>query len=270
MDAVAFMFCSMQEVQKIMADEKGTRYQMLESKNEYSGVYQYSMRFPRPFADRDFVLSVVYQALELGELIISSTSTEHVAAATNDNTVRASTTRLVRFSQITPTVTRMTATSTFDIGGSCPKWASDTISAPAGARAPLSALGYFLKIKETAELDAAGQDARALGQLLVHEMEPVRTKKKLLESKLHVFLFRTTVLRELTDARPWFEALLHQVLLNEAQIKIKGVGGVEGFTQEDGRATGAKLALLLLKKPPLTAVDVVSPARERRARAVKP
>ncbi|GMI52885.1 hypothetical protein TeGR_g5170, partial [Tetraparma gracilis] len=78
-------------------------------------------------------------------------------------------------------------------------------------------------IKETAELDADGQDARALGQLLVHEMEPVRTKKRPeeLEAKLHVFLFRTTVLRELTDGRPWFEALLHQVLLNEAQIKNK-------------------------------------------------
>ncbi|GMI34748.1 hypothetical protein TeGR_g13050, partial [Tetraparma gracilis] len=76
-----------------------------------------------------------------------------------------------------------------------------------------------VQVKKTAQLDAAGQDARALGQLLVHDMEPVRTKKKLLESKLHVFLFRTTVLRELTDARPWFEALLHQWVLGSPALQ---------------------------------------------------
>ncbi|GMI28074.1 hypothetical protein TeGR_g1263 [Tetraparma gracilis] len=257
MDVLSFMFCLGQEVNKIVAGESGTSAALLESKNEHCLVMQYRIQLPRPFSHRDMVLCAVYKELESGDHALSITSTEHAAATKRGNAIRFTGTRLLRFSQVTPTVTRFTATATFDLGGHIPRFISDTITTPAASRAPLYTLGYFLQIKETAEFDAAGQDARALGQLLVHEMEPVRNNNKLLEARLHVFLFRTTVLRELTDARPWFEALLHQVLLNEAQIKNKLVSGVEGFTPEDGRATGAKLALLLLKKQPQTAVDVM-------------
>ena len=267
MDVLAYLFCLEQAINDLLKEERGVNvHNVLGRENDHTAMYHWGMRAPAPLSHRDFVFRCVYKQLAVGEHITSIKSTEF-GVAPAQNTVRGSATRLLRFTAVTPTVTRFTATSTFDLNGSIPRFVSDTLTTPGAARAPLFALGYFVQIKETAELDAGGQDARALGQLLVRQMEPVRTKKKLLESKLHVFLFRTTVLRELCDARPWFEALLHQVLLNEAQIKNKGVSGVEGFTQEDGRATGAKLALLLLKKPPLTAVDVVSPAHERRARA---
>ncbi|GMI28919.1 hypothetical protein TeGR_g7534 [Tetraparma gracilis] len=242
-----------------MADEKGTRYQMLESKSECSVVYQYSVRNIRPFADRDFVLSVVYQAMESGgDGVISATSTEHAAATSNDNFVRATVTRLFRFSRVTPTLTRFTVTTTFDLRGSVPRFVSDTLTTPTAARAPLVALDYFIKIKKTAGFDAAGQDARALGQLLVHNTEPVRTKKggEQLESKLHTFFDRTTVLRELADVYPWFPTMLIEVLRNVQHRPRTTKAKLSDFTERDAQVTGRAMKMLMLSNAtPDAAVD---------------
>ncbi|GMI23650.1 hypothetical protein TeGR_g6548, partial [Tetraparma gracilis] len=118
------------------------------------------------------------------------------------------------------------------------------------ARAPLSTLGYFIKIKETAELDADGQDARALGQLLVHEMEPVRTKKRPheLESKLYTFVYRTTVLRELADVHRWFPKMLFEILRNQASAPITTKAKLADFTERDAVITGQAVAMLMLVK----------------------
>jgi hypothetical protein len=259
----AYVYCAEQEVKKILAEGSLLVNHVVEQENDHAVVLHSKMSFPRPLQDRETVTRCIYQTLPDGVIVMSFETAEHDAVPVQDGVVRCFGKRFIRFSPITASVTRFTSTGTFNLRGSIPRFVSDTLTTPAAVRSPLSALGYFIKIKETAELDASGEDALALGQLLVHEMEPVRTNKKLLESKLHVFLLRTTVLRELTDARPWFEALLHQVLVNEAQIRRKGVNGVEGFTEEDARETGAGLASLLLTKQPLTAVDVVSPARGR-------
>jgi hypothetical protein len=271
MDVLAFIFCSAeQEFNKIMADEKGTRYQMLESKSECSVVYQYSVRNIRPFADRDFVLSVVYQAMESGgDGVISMASTEHAAATSNDNSVRATVTRLFRFSRVTPTLTRFTVTTTFDLRGSVPRFVSDTLTTPTAARAPLVALDYFIKIKKTAGFDAAGQDARALGQLLVHNTEPVRTKKggEQLESKLHTFFDRTTVLRELADVYPWFPTMLIEVLRNVQHRPRTTKAKLADFTERDAQVTGRAMKMLMLSNAtPDAAVDEVSREQSERKR----
>jgi hypothetical protein len=268
MDVLAFMFCQAQEVHKIWNDETGTRNEVLESKNEHSVVTQWGLRFPRPLSHRDFVFIGVHKELEGGDWIFSITSTEHVAATTRDNTVRATATRLLRFSPITPTIMRLTATATFDIRGSIPRFVSDTLTTPAAARAPLGALFYFLQIKEAVEFDAAGQDARALGQLLVHEMEPVRTKKRPehLETKLHTF-YRTTVLRELVDVYPWFPKTLFQVLRNLPSRPRTTKAKLVDFTERDAVITGRALKMLMLSNAtPDAAVDEVSCERSERKR----
>jgi hypothetical protein len=205
--------------------------------------------------------------------------------------------------QIMPTVTRFTATATFDLCGSIPKFISDTLTTPTTIRTPLYALGYFINIKETAELDAAGQDARALGQLLVHEMESVRTRGagEQLEAKLHTFMDRTTVLRELADVHPWLELLLLQILRNQvslvkqmkeveapvasgnsgvrmwavsrAKTKTKGLSSslssgmaktkeLADFTERDAVITGRAMKMLMLSNAtPDAAVDEVSRKR---------
>ncbi|GMI31950.1 hypothetical protein TeGR_g13688 [Tetraparma gracilis] len=286
MDLLASMFCVGQEVNKIQAGETKTNIEVLESENEHCVIFQYTLQLPNPLSHRVWVLRGIYEKLEDGDWITSITSTEHAGATTEKDCVRATGIRLLRFSQVTPTVTRFTATATFDLNGSIPRFISDSLTTPAAARAPLATLGYFVQIKETAEFDAAGQDARALGQLLVHEMEPVRTKTRPeeLEFKLHIFFYRATVLRELADVHPWFELLLLQVLRNQtslvkqtketkapiasgnsgigravsrAKTKMKGVasslssGGAKtnvlaDFTERDAAITGRAMKMLML------------------------
>ncbi|GMI32872.1 hypothetical protein TeGR_g14861, partial [Tetraparma gracilis] len=103
-------------------------------------------------------------------------------------------------------------------------------------------------MKETAELDAAGQDARALAQLLVHEMEPVRTKKRPehLEAKLHIFFYRTTVLRELADVHPWVSEMLYQVLRNLPSRPRTTKAKLVDFTKRDAVITGRAMKVLML------------------------
>jgi hypothetical protein len=256
MDVVAFLFCAPeQEISKIISGETGAHNELLETKNEHHVFTQWSIRFPRPLSHRDGVFSSVFQELEGGECILSITSTEHAAATSRDNNVRFTGTRLLRFSQVTPTVTRFTATSTFDLNGSIPRFVSDTLTTPAAARAPLNAIGYFLQIKETAEFDAGGQDARALGQLLVHEMEPVRTKKRPeeLESEMRTFMDRTTVLRELVDVYPWFERLLLEALRNRLRVPKGSMKELAEFTEEDARKAGRGFANALIANAPAEA-----------------
>jgi hypothetical protein len=225
MDVVAFLFCSAeQEFDKIMGREGGWSMEVLERENEHSVCVRFALDFPRPLSHRETVLRCICETLSGGDHIVSATSTEHAAAtSTREATVRGTMKRLFRLSPITPSITRLVTTSAFDLNGSIPRFVSDFLTTPAAARSPLIALGYFLQMKETAQLDAAGQDARALGQLLVHEMEPVRTKKRSeeLEAKLHFFFDRTTVLRELADVHPWFELLLLQILRNQASLVKK-------------------------------------------------
>ncbi|GMI54445.1 hypothetical protein TeGR_g3786 [Tetraparma gracilis] len=264
MDVVAYMYCVEQEVGKILNDEVGALTKVLETKNEHCVVMQWRpASFPRPLSNRDGVFCCIYQELGIGEGIISITSTAHAAAANTDNTVRTTGTRLLRFSQVTPTVTRFTATATFDLCGSIPRFISDTLTTPAAARTPLGTLGYFLKIKETAELDSGvygGQDARALGQLLVHEMEPVRTKKRPehLEAKLHVFFYRTTVLRELADVHPWFPEMTFQILRNQASAPRTTKAKLADFTERDAVIIGQAVAMLMLSSSTPDAVWIIT------------
>ncbi|GMI28706.1 hypothetical protein TeGR_g3460, partial [Tetraparma gracilis] len=114
------------------------------------------------------------------------------------------------------------------------------------------------EIKETAELDAAGQDARALGQLLVHEMEPVRAHKRPqhLELKLYTFVYRTTVLREVADVLPWFPTMMFQVLRNLPSAPRTTQAKLADFTERDAVITGRAMKMLMLSNAtPDTAVD---------------
>ncbi|GMI32885.1 hypothetical protein TeGR_g9569 [Tetraparma gracilis] len=116
-------------------------------------------------------------------------------------------------------------------------------------------------MKETAELDAAGQDARALAQLLVHEMEPVRTKKRPehLEAKLDTFFDRTTVLRELADVHQWVPEMLFQVLRNLPHRPRTTQSKLANFTKRDAVITGRAMKMLTLSNAtPDAAVDEVS------------
>ncbi|GMI49943.1 hypothetical protein TeGR_g3221, partial [Tetraparma gracilis] len=249
MDVVAFMAGAEAEyMQIVMEERKSNVWKVLEHMNEHCFVVHWGMVFPSPLQNRDAVLKCIFQEQVDGTCVLSFASTEHEGASPQGHVVRIKFARLLRFSPVSPTLTRFTATSTFSIGGAVPRFVSDTLTTPAATRSPINTLGYFLKIKETADFDAAGQDARALGQLLVHEIEPVRTKKRPeeLEAKLHVFFYRTTVLREVADMHPWFSEMLAEVLRNKTSAPRTTKAKLADFTERDAVITGQAVAMLML------------------------
>jgi hypothetical protein len=268
MDVLAYLYCLEQAINDLLKEERGVNvHKVLGRENDHTATYHWGIRAPAPLSHRDFVFRCVYKQLAVGEHITSIKSTVSGVAPAQD-TVRGTATRLLRFTAVTPTVTRFTATTTMDLGGSIPRFVS-AIAMSAGANAPLAALGYFLQIKETADFDAAGQDAWALGRLLAHEMEPVRTKRGggQLEAKLHVFFYRTTVLREVADVHPWFPTMLFEVLRNLPHRPMTTKAMLADFTERDAVITGRAMQLLMLcNATPDAAVDEVSRERSERQR----
>jgi hypothetical protein len=248
-----------------MEEQNTNVNRVLEHKNDHALVLHWGFVFPRPLQDRDVVTSCIFQEQMNDDCIISVDSVEHDAAPPSKGVVRINATRLLRFSPISNGDTLLTTTVTFNLGGAIPRFVSDSFTKPQAARAPLDAIGYFLKIKETAEFDAVGKDAKALGQLLSLEMENVRTLKRPehLEAKLHTFVYRTTVLRELTDVHRWFPKMLFQVLRNLPSMPRTTKAKLADFTERDAMIAGRAMTMLMLTTAiPDAATDEVS--RERK------
>jgi hypothetical protein len=123
-------------------------------------------------------------------------------------------------------VTKLTATSAFDLCGAIPRSVNKTLTAPVAALVPLAPKSYFILLKSGASLSADVRDAKELGQLLVHELEPFRTGRlsSSLGAKLETLLHRSAGLRELSDEHPWVATLLLHVLRNRVarpRVEIK-------------------------------------------------
>jgi hypothetical protein len=313
-EVVAFMRIAEQETFKItMSEESVLVNEVLVHNNDHSTDVHWGARFPSPLANRDCVYRCIAKKLETGEYIIAAKTVRstpsianplslnsHFAQVENHpvrvpqkNTVRFQSMRLLRFAQLPAGRTRYTSTSWFELGGSnsiIPRRVWSSFATPTAVKAPLSALQYFVQAKATVDFKKA--DARALGQLLVHVMEPVRTRKhpEELESKLHVFFYRTTVLRELADVHRWVPKMLFQVLRNQsmptkegtvygrAKTKMKGFAnssssvGAEtkelaDVTERDAVTIGRATKMLMLSNAtPDAAVDEVSRLRSERKR----
>ncbi|GMI33336.1 hypothetical protein TeGR_g8353, partial [Tetraparma gracilis] len=164
--------------------------------------------------------------------------------------------RLMRFSPISPTVTRFTITTVFNLGGSIPRFISDTLTTPSAARAPLSALRYFDQIKPAEAFEAA--DGKQLGQLLVLDTDKVRRKndRRPLEAKLRTFVDRSAVLRGARSRFPWFAPMLVEVLRNQVHRPSNTLTPLVEFGEEEGKKMGGAFAVLQLKKAsPAAAVE---------------
>ncbi|GMI26372.1 hypothetical protein TeGR_g14547, partial [Tetraparma gracilis] len=187
----------------------------------------------------------ITQKLE-DDCIMSAESIEHDQAPHQDGVVRIVARRLLRFSPVSPTVTRFTATSTFDLRGSIPVFVSKSFTTPAAARAPLAALRYFNQVKRAEAFEAA--DAKELGQLLVLDTDDVRGKRDPdpLEAKLRTFVNRSAVLRGARSTCPWIEVMLKEVLRNRLRVPKGSVKALEEFTEEDARKAGRGFANALV------------------------
>jgi hypothetical protein len=248
MSVAAFMFCSEQGVNQIEMEETSTTAnRIVQRENDHSFVSLWGMKSPSVAVhDRDGVFLYIFQKLETGHCIISAESTKHDQAPPREGVVRFYAKRLMRFSPLTPTTTRFTVTTVFDLGGHIPRFISSSVTTPAAARSPLSALRYFNQIKpwESFETD----DAKELGRLLVLDTDDVRGKKarRPLEAKLRKIVGRNAVLRVVRGTFPWFEPLLVHVLRNRLGVPKGTKKALAEFGEEEGRKAGRGFANALI------------------------
>jgi hypothetical protein len=263
MRAAAYNFLNDQEVGRILQEEQSVNVNtILNWENDHCHILHWGMAAP-PLSPRDGVYRFILQVLPNNEVIIAVETLDYPQMPPQKGVVRLFLRRLMRFSQVTPGTVMLTCTTTFDLRGSVPRFLSDSLTTPAAARAPLTTLRYFVQIKESGRIASSGQDARVLGQLLVHEMEAARTKKRPgeLESQLHTFVYRTTVLREITEVHQWFPKMLFEVLRSVTSVPRKTQANLADFTERDAAVTGRAMKMLMLTNAsPDAAVDEVSRA----------
>jgi hypothetical protein len=247
MSVTAYHFCAEQKINQILMAENNTSIlQVVQHKSDHAFVLHFGIKLPNPLKDRDLVSTFVFQKLEDGGVIISTESSGHDDVPRQEGVVRFHVRRLMRFSPISPTVTRFTVTTVCDFGGSIPRFVSNTLTTPGAARNPFLALRYFNQIKPAETFEAA--DAKELGQLLVLDMNDVRTKrdKRLLEARLRTFVDRSAVLRGVRAALPWFEVLMFHVLRNELRVPKGSKKALAEFGEEEGKKAGRGLANALI------------------------
>jgi hypothetical protein len=247
MSVVAYQFCAEQGHNQILMEEETRNiHRVVQHENSHSYVFHFGFKLPSPVRDRDGVLRCISQKQENGDCINSFESIEHHQVPHQDGVARAYGRRLFRFSPISPTVTRFTATSVFDLGGSIPRVISNSLTTPAAARAPLDALRYFNQVKRAESFETA--DAKELGQLLVLDTDNVRGKwdPDPLEAKLRTFVNRSAVLRGARSTCPWIEVMLKEVLRNRLRVPKGSRKALEEFAEEDARKAGRGLANALI------------------------
>jgi hypothetical protein len=247
MSVVAYMFCEEQGFNQILMEEESVYvHNVLEHENDHALIFHWGATMPSPLHDRDGVFRAIFQELENGVCIVSIESTEHDRAPPREGVVRLYVKRMWRFSPLTPTTTRFTATTVFDLGGSIPRFVSDSVTTPIAARSPLAAIRYFIQVKPVETFEAA--DAKELGQLLVLDTDNVRGKRNPdpLEAKLRTFVDRSAVLRGARSTCPWIEVMLKEVLRNRLRVPKGSVKALEEFTEEDARKAGRGLANALV------------------------
>jgi hypothetical protein len=240
----------------MMEEQSVNVCKVVQRENDHAFVLHWGMHFPRPVQDRDTVTRCIVQKLEDGDCVVSLQSIEHDKTPHRAGVVRMYGKRLFRFSPVSPTVTRFTVTTVFNLGGSIPRFISDSFTTPAAARSPLSALRYFNQVKPAASFEAV--DAKELGRLLVLDTDAVRGKKdtRPLEDKLRTLMIRTAVLRETRGRYEWFFGMMVEVLRNQVHRPSNTMTLLADYGEEEGRKVGGALALLQLKKvSPAAAVE---------------
>jgi hypothetical protein len=257
MSVVAYMFCAEQGFHQItMEEESANVFRVVERENDHALVFHYGFKAPSPVQNRDGIFRCIVQKLESGDCISSAETIEHEQVPHQDGVVRIVARRLMRFTPISPTVTRYTVTSVFDLRGSIPRFISNSFSTPVAARGPLDVLRYFNQVKRAETFEAA--DGKELGQLLVLDTDKARGKKdrRPLEAELSKIVDRSAVLRGARSRFPWLASMLVEVLRNQVHRPSNTLTPLAEFGEKEGKKVGGAFALLQLKKvSPTAAVE---------------
>jgi hypothetical protein len=254
---VAYVFCPDQSCHRITMEENSVNTRSTLYQDVHSHVLEWGVSMPAPLKNRESIFKIIFRQLSSTECVISSeTLSLRLPPISRNGAVSLYAKRLARFTHISPTITRLTVTSTFDTGGSIPRVITSSFAIPAAACGPINALRYFNQTKPAEAFEAA--DGRELGQLLVLDAGGARggRQRRPLEARLARLVDRHAVLRGARGRYPWFSGMLAEVLRNQAQRKSSTRVPLAEFGEVEGRRVGGAFALFQLTKvSPAAAVE---------------
>ena len=194
----------------------------LERTNSHHQVIYYHGRLPPPpmsggfscwhsDSSFDFVSSFIIKRLADKQYLCVVFPALHKDMPVKSDVVRAESTRIYLITNISESVTKLELFATIDLRGAVPSLITSSIVIPASLQ--VSSLLYFMHIKDYDDYDAAGEDAKNLGQLLMDETRSLSGEAR--NVVIHTFFSCTAALCYLERKHVWFEAMISCIIENK-------------------------------------------------------
>ena len=225
---------------KYLSRPSGVKFRVLERVNKHHQMWYYYNRGVPPYAPRDFVWSVIFKRISDDQYTIVLLPALHNDAPITKDTVRAESTRVYQLTKIEQDVTKLELFVTLDLKGFIPTFLTNSVVIPVVLRA--SAPLHFIQIKDYENYDAAGEDARALGQRLIDETRPLHGEAK--KAALRTFISRSAALRHVGDKYPWLFAMILCVVENTLAVGRSAIPATDESVL-DPESIGKSLAFCL-------------------------
>ena len=231
-------------------DSKNTlSSKMLERVNSHHVVFYYKGRLPHPFQSREIVMSYLWEKQNSTQCICIAQPAHHEDAPPSPDTVRAESTRVIRFTEVKDRVVKYELLFSFDLKGNFPSMLTEKVVIPVSMGSASRIQTYFLQIQSPADFDVGGEDGSMLGQLL---MDTIGTKKgEDLNAALSKFFHRTAALREMGAKYIWFEGLVVDLVAGKKRFAkwesvVKSDTTLAKFTPPDAVVAAKLFAKVLV------------------------
>ena len=216
---------------------------LLEVVNPHHSVFYIEVKSPPPFKNRDFVWSAVWKKVSSKQCILVLLPSSHKDKPVRDDVVRAESTRIFRFSEVSPLITEYDLVQHFHLKGKVPRFITENYTLPVALRAPSTIQKYFLQIKRFEEYDKKGENGRILGILLVESLAKKRGRER--EVELLTFFSRTAALRDLAIKLPWLKIMIFHISLNKLRSVNRCGTILSQFSSVDAENVGKSFASVL-------------------------
>jgi hypothetical protein len=164
-----------------------------ERRNDHSVVANQPVPMPSPLEDRVIIAKILWKKLDDDTFFVAQGSCEDDDFPPQTHVVRATFTRLLKLTRISPKLTSLEMIGTLNLGGRVPRRVNDFATVPYTAASQTSLARYFISVRPADAFDEG--DATVLGQLMYIELHPHRQNVDLLNEKILDMIRTTNVLR---------------------------------------------------------------------------
>ena len=264
----------------------------LETINNHHRVLYLKVMVPPPFQKRDFVGSFVFKKQDSRDAVggtkqylcivhptthegaplhdqleskSSSPSSKSISRSSfskpEDYAVRGESIRVLRFTEVSPNVTKYELVFQVDMKGHFPQFLNDKVTIPSSVTGPSRVQRHFMQIKKAGDYDREGLDGDLLGQLLMDGIGDGTAAEEEQERVLLLFLTRASALREIVSKYDWFDKLLLNIIIAKKRFAKfesahKNLTPLSQYTAEDTLVASKSLAKYTVGNFPRDAVDV--------------